>query len=78
MVMPGMGGEELFLRLREINPAVRAVLSTGFSDEGRAAEFLARGVSGFIQKPYDVHHLLVKLRAVLAQPGHGGEAAPPS
>ncbi len=31
MIMPGMGGSEVFDRLREMNPEARILLSTGFS-----------------------------------------------
>jgi two-component system cell cycle sensor histidine kinase/response regulator CckA len=31
MVMPGMGGKEIFLKMKEINPNIMALLSTGYS-----------------------------------------------
>lgn len=67
MVMPGKGGEEVFLKMKEINPRVKALLSSGFSQDGRAGEILTKGVKGFIQKPYDFHQLLAKLRQILDQ-----------
>jgi two-component system cell cycle sensor histidine kinase/response regulator CckA len=68
LVMPGMGGEEAFLKMKEIHAGVKALLSTGFSQEGRAGEIIARGVKGFIQKPYNFNQLLTKLRQVLDMP----------
>ena len=65
MVMPGMGGEETFLKMKAINPEIRALLSTGFSQDGRAGEILSKGVKGFIQKPYDFYRLLTMLRQIL-------------
>jgi two-component system, cell cycle sensor histidine kinase and response regulator CckA len=65
MVMPGMGGLEVFLKMKEINPHIRALLSTGYSQDGRAGEILNKGVKGFIQKPYDFNQLLAKLRQIL-------------
>jgi PAS domain S-box-containing protein len=52
LVMPKLGGPETFQRLREINPEVRVVFASGFSDETRVDELLRLGAKGFIQKPY--------------------------
>jgi len=65
MVMPKMGGHEAFLKLKEINPHVKALLSTGYSQTGKAQEILDSGVLGFIQKPYQLNELLLKLDSVL-------------
>jgi two-component system cell cycle sensor histidine kinase/response regulator CckA len=67
MVMPGKGGEEVFLNMKEINPRVKVLLSTGYSQDGRTGEILTKGVKGFIQKPYDFNQLLAKLRQLLDQ-----------
>jgi len=65
MVMPGMGGEETFMKMKEINPHLLALLSTGYSQDGRVGEILNKGVKGFIQKPYDFNQLLAKMRQIL-------------
>jgi signal transduction histidine kinase/CheY-like chemotaxis protein len=65
MVMPKMGGQETFLRLRAHNPGVKVLLSTGYSQSGKAQEILDTGVMGFIQKPYRPNALLAKVRSVL-------------
>ena len=65
MVMPGMGGEEAFLKMKAINPRIRALLSTGYSQDRRVSDILSKGVSGFIQKPYDFNKLLAKIRQIL-------------
>ncbi len=67
MVMPKLGGLETFLRLRNINPQVKVILSSGYSENGRAQEIIRYGVSGFIQKPYQVHKLLAMVRQVLTK-----------
>ncbi|MCX6555295.1 MAG: response regulator, partial [Candidatus Aminicenantes bacterium] len=67
MVMPGMGGEEAFLKMKKINPRIQALLSTGYSQDSRVSEILSQGIKGFIQKPYDFNHLLAKLRQILDQ-----------
>ncbi len=65
MVMPKIGGRETFLKLKEINPSIKALLSTGYSQNEKTKEILESGVHGFIQKPYDVNELLTKVRMVL-------------
>ncbi|MBA7613021.1 Sensor kinase CckA [subsurface metagenome] len=65
IVMPKMGGEKTFLRLKKINPEVKVLLSTGYSQNGKAKKILDSGVKGFIQKPYQVNKLLSKVRSVL-------------
>ncbi|GAB4346698.1 MAG: hypothetical protein Kow0099_28180 [Candidatus Abyssubacteria bacterium] len=65
MIMPRMGGRETFLKLKSINPAVKTLLSTGYSQNGKAKEILDSGVLGFLQKPYHAEALLLKVRSVL-------------
>jgi CheY-like chemotaxis protein len=65
MVMPRLGGQEAFLRMKEINPDVRTLLSTGYSQDGRAREILESGAIGFVQKPYRVAALLSAVRNAL-------------
>jgi len=65
MVMPKMGGHETFTQLKKLNPDVRAVLSTGYSQNGKAQEIIDSGVMGFVQKPYRVGTLLSRVRSVL-------------
>jgi PAS domain S-box-containing protein len=65
MIMPKMGGRETFARLKELDPDVKAVLSTGYSRDGKAQEMLDDGMMGYIQKPYQVDALLSKVRGIL-------------
>jgi len=65
MVMPGMSGGETFDRLRAIDPWVKVLLASGYSLEGQADQIMARGCDGFIQKPFDISELSVKLRSLL-------------
>jgi len=67
MIMPGMGGGETFDRLVEIDPEVKVLLSSGYSIDGLATDIMDRGCKQFIQKPFDIKELSLKLRAVLDQ-----------
>ena len=64
MIMPGMGGGETFDRLREINPKVKVLLSSGYSVNGQAAKILHRGCDGFIQKPFNLNQLAEKIGVI--------------
>jgi len=65
LIMPDMGGGEVYDRLKEINPNVRVLLSSGYSIDGQANEIMERGCDGFIQKPFDMKQLSDKLREIL-------------
>ncbi|MEW6186408.1 MAG: PAS domain S-box protein [Thermodesulfobacteriota bacterium] len=65
MIMPGMAGGETFNRLKEENPGVRVILSSGYSLNGQAKEILDRGCKGFLQKPFSLTDLSRKVRQVL-------------
>nr|MDJ0805018.1 ATP-binding protein [Desulfobacterales bacterium] len=64
-VMPGMGGREVFEALRQIDPDVRVLLSSGYSSNNQVAQMLERGCKGFIQKPYDAVRMARKMREIL-------------
>ena len=66
MIMPGMGGGEAYDRMKEINPDIKALLSSGYSMDGQATEILKRGCNGFIQKPFNLNELSEKIREILA------------
>jgi DNA-binding response OmpR family regulator len=62
-----MDGEETFRRLREINPNVVALLSTGFlaPAQERIERMLAGGLAGFLRKPHRPDELLAQVQAIL-------------
>ena len=65
MIMPDIGGSEVYDRLKKINPEIKVLLSSGYSINGLATEILNRGCNGFIQKPFSIKKLSHKLREVL-------------
>jgi PAS domain S-box-containing protein len=54
MIMPKMGGREVFQTLKMINPEVKVLLCSGFSQNGFAGieELLRKGAVEFVQKPF--------------------------
>jgi signal transduction histidine kinase/CheY-like chemotaxis protein len=65
MVMPRIGGMELLARMKEINPNVRVIVSSGFSRELEGQHMLQYGCLGYLQKPYDTQALQRLVRSVL-------------
>ena len=65
MIMPGMSGSDTFDELKAINPSVRAVLSSGYSLNGKAQAIMDKGVRVFLQKPYRLNDLAQKIRQAL-------------
>jgi two-component system, cell cycle sensor histidine kinase and response regulator CckA len=68
MVMPEMGGRDTYIHLRELEPGIRTILSTGYAEDERARELLAMGVRAFVQKPYRIDELAGVVRSVLDAP----------
>jgi PAS domain S-box-containing protein len=68
--MPGLSGEETFRRLREIDPGVRVILSSGYDHQEASGRFGAARPAGFIQKPYRPEQLVAEIgRCLSAPPG---------
>ena len=65
MVMPKMGGGDTYEKLRDIDSAVKVLLSSGYSIDGQASKILSRGCDGFIQKPFDIKSLSLEIRKIL-------------
>jgi CheY-like chemotaxis protein len=65
MIMPGMNGEETFALLKELDPAIRVILSSGYSLEGMASRIMEQGCRSFIQKPFALSSLSKKIREAL-------------
>jgi PAS domain S-box-containing protein len=67
IIMPDMGGGEVFDRIREINPQIKVLLSSGYSIDGQATEIMKRGCDGFIQKPFKANKLSETLKEILTK-----------
>lgn len=65
LIMPKISGGEVYDKLKEINPQVKVLLSSGYSVDGQATEILKRGCNGFIQKPFNMEELSRKVNEIL-------------
>lgn len=66
MIMPRMGGGEVFDEIKAIRPKTKVLLASGYSIDGQAAQILKRGCDGFIQKPYSLQQLSRKIEEILS------------
>ncbi len=65
LVMPGMDGMATFRLLKEIDPEVKVLVSSGYSINGQAGDVLEMGALGFIQKPFFIENLVGAIRNIL-------------
>jgi len=65
MIMPDISGSEAYDIMKEINPKIKVLLSSGYSVNGEAKEILERGCDGFIQKPFNLTTLSRKIGEIL-------------
>jgi CheY-like chemotaxis protein len=63
--MPVLDGGEVFNELKKIDPAAAVVLSSGFAEQDKIGGMLARGLRGFLPKPYTRAKLLSQIRSTL-------------
>ena len=63
--MPGMGGLGCLKHILEQNPAMRVIMSSGYSPDGAVQKSLRAGACGFIGRPYRLSEMLRKVREVL-------------
>ena len=56
--MPDMNGYETYQALRQVNPQVRVVLSSGYDEKAVLHQFDKEGLVGFLKKPYNLRALI--------------------
>jgi signal transduction histidine kinase/CheY-like chemotaxis protein len=68
LTVPGaMGGKEAVEKLRSIDPEVRAVVSSGYSNDPVMSEYSKYGFRAIIPKPYSVEELSDTLNKVIGE-----------
>ena len=65
LTMPRMNGEVAFRELRRIDPNVRVILSSGYSEQDATRRFVGKGLAGFVQKPYEMSKIREALHKAL-------------
>ncbi|GFO55036.1 hypothetical protein GMSM_20430 [Geomonas sp. Red276] len=66
LTMPHMDGAQCFLELRKLDPDVKVIVSSGYHKQDVIGNFAGEGLSGFIQKPYQLSSLAAVIKEVIA------------
>lgn len=69
MIMPKMGGSEVFQALKTIKPDIKIILCSGYSHEGFAGidKLLKSGAAGFVQKPFTRQSIAQAIKKALSE-----------
>ena len=65
MIMPGIGGIQTFDLLRGIDPDIKVMIASGFSDDDEVKSLMKLGCKGFLLKPFNIERLSHKLREAM-------------
>ncbi len=68
LTMPNIDGVTTLGLLREIQPDVRVILSSGYDEQEATRRFAGQGLAGFLHKPYHLKALRAKVQKVLQEP----------
>ena len=63
--MPGMNGAETLRALKDINPRLRVLISSGYSETDTVSQFVHDETIGFLQKPYTLQRLIDEITRCL-------------
>lgn len=61
----GMGGQEAVVKLRELDPNLKVLVSSGHASDPVMSDFRAYGFAGAVLKPYQVEELDEQIAKVL-------------
>ncbi|MDD2310534.1 MAG: transporter substrate-binding domain-containing protein [Desulfuromonadaceae bacterium] len=64
LTMPHMDGEQCFRELRQLDPNVKVIMSSGYNEQEVTQKFVGKRLAGFIQKPYRLSTLQDVIRKV--------------
>jgi two-component system, cell cycle sensor histidine kinase and response regulator CckA len=65
-MMPGMSGDEVIGELRRIRKTTPIILSSGYNSRELSERFVGHGITGFLQKPYQLAQLKATAAKMLA------------
>ena len=63
-----LGGREALIRLKQIDPAVRAIVSSGYSSDPVLASYRLHGFCGVVAKPYRLEDFIHAIREAMKEP----------
>ena len=65
--MPNLNGQEAYEQMRKLQPDVKVLLISGFSEGSKQAQFAQNGLRGFLQKPFRPQDLNAKLKNIISE-----------
>jgi nitrogen-specific signal transduction histidine kinase/CheY-like chemotaxis protein len=68
MGLPKLSGWEVFQKLKEINPDLKAIVTSGYVDPDLKKEMLQVGMTDVIAKPFPLVEMVKMIRTVLDRP----------
>ncbi len=68
IVMPGLSGEEVFYRLKEMDASVKVIVISGYALEDKVTRLLRAGALSFLQKPFRMENFSEKVKEALNLP----------
>jgi len=66
LTMPHKDGAEVYQAIKQLNPDINVILSSGYNEQDATQKFIGKGLAGFIQKPYGSADLLKKIIEVMS------------
>ncbi|MCX7935362.1 MAG: response regulator, partial [Planctomycetota bacterium] len=69
MNMPRWNGRDTFVALRKINPAIKAILASGYAADVDIRAMRDEGIADFLAKPFTLAEMSEKVSRVLASAG---------
>ena len=65
IIMPGLYGNEVYTKLKEINPSIRVVITSGHVEPEIIQELKKQGIDGYLRKPFDIFAVQKQLRNIV-------------
>ncbi len=67
MTMPQLNGEATFREIRSVDPKAKIILMSGYTEQDATSRFANKGLTGFIQKPFQLRQLFSQLQETLRE-----------
>ena len=65
LTMPGMSGEEVLIRLRELKATQKIIIMSGYGEQETMKRCAELGVVAFVSKPFEIETVVTKLRSLV-------------
>jgi signal transduction histidine kinase/HAMP domain-containing protein len=63
--MPVMDGKTAYEEMVKLKPGLKVLIASAYSQDSSVEDILTKGANGFIQKPYRIDNIILKIRKVM-------------